>query len=952
MCDPSEPLAASGDAGPGQRGPDSAAAAPCAAAPPPPGAWPQAAPGPGGGAARRGSLRLSCEVAIAAPVIAAALYLECCQLQQLGAASRAAAARAARPGSAAPPTCWTAPVSGSCFSVLLSTWRRPGSARAAVSHYRRCPHVAEVRVIWAESPAAPHELGGSGQRGAPVAVEAHWPETSLNTRFVTQRPLLTDSVFSVDDDVRVSCRDLARAFSLWRRSPASGTVAGFFPRVAQRAGPAEWRYRGFPAVIAWHQYSIVLTKAAFLPTRLLADYNADAPAAARSRALVSAKRNCEDIAMMFVAANVTGGVPPLFVSPEDEVIDYGSWLFGRFVSGVSSSQALGRHMLDRGKCLSELARIWGRPDAASPLPVAAVPAAGSPWRAANGWEYVSSDLWAPLSELSAQTVAYWGLVCFATAAASAAAYFWTGRLLRALPMERCRCARRIAALVAAALAMELAVVPVIPEAWGWAGRRLSDARAGLAGALPVLRDHAGCPAQHLRHGAEYDFRVPTRRAPSDERRYRIAVVSGNYAGVVDGVSLTLNRMVEFLEREGHIVRVFAPGGNVGIKHHAGELIDIHGVSGWVLGRPEYLYATHLDGTALSRMAAFAPHIVHIATPDGAGRDAQAWARTAGVPVVCSYHTRFNAYLAYYGAGVLEGLYWQVVGGFFNQCHRLLPPTAAISRELRAAGIKAQQRIWPRGVETHHFSPAQRCTLWRENVMRQRLSMGPLPDSHTVACSKGGCGSFLGPAQGGGSPTAAAGARRRLEWLRDSTVILLLACRLVLEKGTEVFAAVIERLEHVGVPHVTVVAGDGPAREQLMARLPRAIFLGEERGAGLLTAYASSDLFFYPSLTETWGNVVLEAMASGLPVVGANASGTGELVHDGEEGFLVDPNAPAAGLAAAYSDRIARLVRDVPLRQRMGAAARQRALGLTWPAAFRRLAAVYDEVAQPTLSPAM
>eukprot|EP00756_Hemistasia_phaeocysticola_P044898 Hpha_TRINITY_DN18679_c0_g1::TRINITY_DN18679_c0_g1_i1::g.115655::m.115655 len=489
---------------------------------------------------------LALQIAIIAPLLAVALFLEVCQLRQLSAAVRMSARRGQAPGTSPVSECWRsdgAALPERCFTVVLSTWRRHSSALGSVNHYRGCPEVAEVRVIWAESDHAPAALSSpANRRGAVVFADVHWPEATLNTRFLVKTPLRTSTIFSVDDDVRITCRDLRLAHESWRQSSSRESLAGFFPRVAQRSGPRAWRYRGLTAVMAWGKYSVVLTKAAFLPASLLSHYFSSAPAAVQSRELVAANRNCEDIAMMFVAANVTGA-PPLYVPARDEIVDFGSWLFGRFLTGISSKQALGRHMLDRGRCLTELARIWDVPDAPSPLPESHAPGGGR-WGAANGWEYISSDLWAPLAQLPLRTIVYCAAAVVLTAAASVGAYQGAGLLFRRVVPAEKRCAKRMAALLVSALALVVVVVSPVATLPG----DQSDIWAGAA-APGVVSD---CPADALNLTDPRDFRSQVTASPVGQMpRLRVAVVTAAYAGVVDGVSLTLNRMVEYLLAKGH-----------------------------------------------------------------------------------------------------------------------------------------------------------------------------------------------------------------------------------------------------------------------------------------------------------------------------------------------------------------------------------------------------------------
>jgi glycosyltransferase involved in cell wall biosynthesis len=143
------------------------------------------------------------------------------------------------------------------------------------------------------------------------------------------------------------------------------------------------------------------------------------------------------------------------------------------------------------------------------------------------------------------------------------------------------------------------------------------------------------------------------------------------------------------------------------------------------------------------------------------------------------------------------------------------------------------------------------------------------------------------------------------------------------------------LKHMAVPHRTVIVGDGPDRDFVARELPHAIFTGALHGEALATAYASSDIFVFPSDSESFGNVTLEAMASGLPTVCADATGSRSLVVPGETGFL----APA-GDVGAFTRHVTALAQDTALRRRMGEAARQRALGFSWEETLARMLGYY------------
>ncbi len=395
-----------------------------------------------------------------------------------------------------------------------------------------------------------------------------------------------------------------------------------------------------------------------------------------------------------------------------------------------------------------------------------------------------------------------------------------------------------------------------------------------------------------------DSLAPADRTSSPRPPKRVALFAGAYNHIADGVSLTLNRLVRHLERSGVRVCVFAPTvDDPQIPDYAGPLVPVPSVP--APGRTDYRISVGLTPSVRDALVAFDPTIVHIATPDLLGRHALHVATRAGLPVVASYHTHFSSYLKYYRLDWMESLVWRYLRGFYTQCEQIYVPSTAMAEILRAHGVRDGLRLWQRGVETDRFHPAHRSMEWRR--------------AHGIA---------------------------------DDAVVVAFVSRLVWEKGLDVFADVIEALHRRNVPHRSLIVGDGPVRDDLEARLPNAIFTGYLEGDALSRAYASSDVFLFPSDTETFGNVTLEAMASGLPTVCADAVGSRDLVDDGTTGVLCPP-----GDASAFTDAVERLVTDAALRQRMCTAARDRAQTFTWDTILARMNTYYDEVLAAHAAPA-
>lgn len=368
---------------------------------------------------------------------------------------------------------------------------------------------------------------------------------------------------------------------------------------------------------------------------------------------------------------------------------------------------------------------------------------------------------------------------------------------------------------------------------------------------------------------------------------RIALFTGNYNHIEDGVSRTLGRLVGYLESEGHEVLVVGPTIDEPLDQ-PGAFVAAPSVP--IPGRPEYRFTVGLPRSLRQRVEAFQPDLVHIATPDVLGHRALTWGQEQGLPVVSTYHTHFASYLSYYGAGFAEPALWALARRFYNRCDAVYVPTPTMEQVLREHGITTTLRLWPRGIELDRFAPSFRSDDWRR-------------------------------AQGFG----------------PSDVVVALVSRLVKEKGLDVFVETLQQLQGRGLSVRGLVVGDGPERESMRAGLPQAVFAGHLSGDALATAYASSDVFLFPSDTETFGNVTLEAMASGLPVVCADAAGSRSLIDDGATGLLCPPRHPSC-----FVERTQRLAEDAELRRQLGAAARAAASDYDWDRILARMVQFYRD----------
>jgi glycosyltransferase involved in cell wall biosynthesis len=371
---------------------------------------------------------------------------------------------------------------------------------------------------------------------------------------------------------------------------------------------------------------------------------------------------------------------------------------------------------------------------------------------------------------------------------------------------------------------------------------------------------------------------------TEERPIRVALVTSSYNFIPDGVALTLNRLVAYLLSQGVAVKVFAPTGAEPALVHAGEVISVPSLP--LPARPEYRLALGMAGFVKRELLDFQPDIIHIAVPDLLGHAALALAHRNGIPAVATYHTRYETYLKHYWyLAPLEGLLKRILRRFYGRCRAVYVPSDSTRDTLLADGLTDNFKPWPRGVDTARFSPDRRSSQWRAH--------------HGIG---------------------------------EDELVILHVSRLVREKRLDTLTAALNRLEF---PHRVVIVGDGPDRGLAEAELPHAIFAGFLTGDELATAYASSDIFVFPSDSESFGNVTLEAMASGLACVCADATGSRSLVVAGETGLLADASDPQG-----FADNISALAKDAPLRQRMGRAARARALTFSWDETMARMLGYY------------
>jgi glycosyltransferase involved in cell wall biosynthesis len=374
--------------------------------------------------------------------------------------------------------------------------------------------------------------------------------------------------------------------------------------------------------------------------------------------------------------------------------------------------------------------------------------------------------------------------------------------------------------------------------------------------------------------------------PSD---LRIALFSGNYNYVRDGANQALNRLVGYLLRQGANVRVYSPTIDEPAFEPTGDLVSLPSTP--FPGRPEYRVPLGLPRGVRRDLEKFRPNIIHISSPDISAHRAVTWARARNLPAVASVHTRFETYLTYYHLQLFEPMLRAGLRRLYRRCDALLAPAESMAAVLRAQRMNSNIHIWTRGVDRDQFNPGRRDMDWRR-------SLG----------------------------------------IADEELAVMFLGRLVLEKGLDVFAATIKELERRGVRHHPLVIGEGPAKAMFEEQMPTGVFIGQQVGDNLGRAVASADVFLNPSVTEAFGNVTLEAMACGLPVVAAAAVGTTSIVRDGQTGTLVKP-----GETSGFADALDAYARDPGLRRRHGEAGLAYAATMDWEEINASVLRVYESV---------
>jgi len=370
---------------------------------------------------------------------------------------------------------------------------------------------------------------------------------------------------------------------------------------------------------------------------------------------------------------------------------------------------------------------------------------------------------------------------------------------------------------------------------------------------------------------------------------RIAYVTETWPPELNGVSLTVERAVRYLRSRGHIVELIRPRQPGEAALDASDELRTFGCV--IPMYPDLRFGLARMGPLARRFEQSRPDLVHLATPGPLAWAALAAARARGILTTSDFRTNFHQYSRHYGLGFFAETVLGLLRRFHNLTHLSFVPTRATQRELAAAGFH-HLSVVGRGVDSERFAPARRSMLLRG------------------------------------------------QWqASEEAPVFLMVGRVASEKNVELGLRAFERARRERPAARMVVVGDGPALSRLKAAYPHVRFVGAKRGAELAAHYASADIFVFPSLSDTFGNVVMEALASGLPVVAFDCAAAAEHVVDRQSGRLVVPGDEAGFIAAVRDLAAVSPPALAPLRAAAVAAARR----ATWDEVLARFEARLQDI---------
>ncbi|MEK7014343.1 glycosyltransferase family 4 protein [Bacillus sp. FSL R9-9410] len=369
---------------------------------------------------------------------------------------------------------------------------------------------------------------------------------------------------------------------------------------------------------------------------------------------------------------------------------------------------------------------------------------------------------------------------------------------------------------------------------------------------------------------------------------RVAIFTDTFTPQVNGVAKTLERLTQYFHKENIAYSVFAPQ-HTAEDNFVTNVNKMRSIPLTIL-YPECRFAFPTPRIR-RELLAFKPDIIHIATPFNMGLCGLYYAKKLNIPVVGSYHTDFDAYLRYYKIEFLSNMLWNYLRWFHSHMQKNFVPSPETLHQLKKKGFQ-QLYIWGRGVDCTLFHPT-----YNKDLFRKKYNI-------------------------------------------TAKYILSYVGRLAPEKDIDTLQTLIQTTNNKRDDIHWLIAGDGPLAKDLHENVPKTnvTFTGYLQGTNLAEVYASSALMVFPSTTETFGNVVLESLACGTPVIGANSGGVKNIIKDGKTGFLCEPKNVDSFLSSIYS-----LLNNEERLKQMGVAASSYAKSQSWDEIFHRLLNQYEEV---------
>ncbi|PFN27487.1 glycosyltransferase family 4 protein [Bacillus cereus] len=371
---------------------------------------------------------------------------------------------------------------------------------------------------------------------------------------------------------------------------------------------------------------------------------------------------------------------------------------------------------------------------------------------------------------------------------------------------------------------------------------------------------------------------------------RVAIFTDTFTPQVNGVAKTLELLTRYFQKENISYSVFAPQ-HTAEDNFVANVNKMRSIPLTIL-YPECRFS--FPTPRIKReLLAFKPDIIHIATPFNMGLCGLYYAKKLNIPVVGSYHTDFDAYLRYYKIEFLSNMLWNYLKWFHSHMQKNFVPSFATLHQLKNKGFQALS-IWGRGVDCTLFHPSYNTDLFRK------------------------------------------------KYNITAKYVLSYVGRIAPEKDIDTLQTLIQTTNKERDDIHWLIAGDGPLAKSLHENVPKTnvTFTGYLQGEDLAEAYASSDLMVFPSTTETFGNVVLESLACGTPVIGANSGGVKNIITDGKNGVLCEPKNEASFLSSIYE-----LLNNEEMRKQISLDARSYAATQSWDEIFSNLLMRYDNVIQ-------